>query len=301
MEPSRSSGVERQIHAPGVVGYVTECLGCEYSTVDSITAVANLLRDQGFEVGVPVGLRSTNNEVAWMNPSPVVAKIAQSFEASSRELQVATQLAGNGAPVIPPVEFGIAQPINVEGRWATLWHHVADEPAATAYQVATALFDLHTGLASMRGQFTFQPCWARLKLAVDLLDAPELTGELGSDDRDLLRQTLQEGIATLSSLGGPHHVLHGSPHRFNILVMDGKAVFIDFETVELGPLEWDLAHLDEEVASFYPTDLDEGLLRTCRISISAATSAWCWEGIDRGADMRSHAKQHLEIAREAHA
>ena len=76
-------------------------------------------------------------------------------------------------------------------------------------------------------------------------------------------------------------------------------MFIDFETVELGPFEWDLAHLDEEVTGLYPADLDEDLLQTCRISISAATSTWCWEGIDRGADMRSHAEQHLETVRRA--
>ena len=46
--------------------------------MDLITAVANLVRDQGLEVGVPVNLRSTNNVVAWMRPSPVVAKIARS-------------------------------------------------------------------------------------------------------------------------------------------------------------------------------------------------------------------------------
>jgi hypothetical protein len=71
--------------------------------VDLITSVANLARGQGLEVGVPVNLRSTNNVVAWMHPSRVVAKIARDFDASARELQRATFLAAIGAPVVPPI------------------------------------------------------------------------------------------------------------------------------------------------------------------------------------------------------
>ena len=212
---------------------------------------------------------------------------------------MATFLAAVGAPVVPPIEIGIAQPVNVEGQWVTFWHHVADERTATPTQVAVSLDVLHAGLAKVPGQSKFPPCWGRLETALDLLDNPDLPGGLTEDDRALLRRALLEGIATLASLSDPPHVLHGSPHRFNILVMYGEAVFIDFETVELGPLEWDLAHLEGEVAGLYPADLDEGPLRHCRIAISAATSTWCWEGIDRGAGMRSHAEDHLETVRRA--
>jgi len=264
-----------------------------------MTAVANLVRGQGLEVGEPVSLRSTNNVVAWMFPSPVVAKITRNLDASVRELQLATFLASVGAPVVPPIEIGITQPIKVARQWATFWHHVDDERTATAGQVAASLYRLHHGLAAVPGRTAFPPCWVRLESAVELLDDPELPGELASDDRSLLRRALLEGIAALAPLSDHFHVLHGSPHRFNILVVNGEAVFIDFETVELGPVEWDLAHLDEEVATLYPTDLDGDLLRRCRISISAATSTWCWKGIDRGADMRSHAEQHMEIVRHA--
>ena len=55
---------------------------------------------------------------------------------------------------------------------------------------------------------------------------------------------------------------------------------------------------DEEVVALYPADLDRDLLQRCRTAISAATSTWCWQGIDRGPDMRSHAEQHLEIVRQ---
>ena len=75
-------------------------------------------------------------------------------------------------------------------------------------------------------------------------------------------------------------------------------MFIDFETVELGPFEWDLAHLDEEVtASIPPTST-----RTCcerAASRSVPPLDVVLGGIDRGADMRTHAEQHLEAVRRA--
>jgi len=266
--------------------------------VDLITSVANLARDHGLDVGVPVSLRSTNNLVAWLRPSPVVAKVSRDSDASSRELQIATFLAAVGAPVVPPIEIGLAQPVGMAGQWVTFWHYVADEGTATAALISAALAELHVGLAKAPDRSTFPPCWNRLKTAADLLDDPQLPGRVAVSDRALLGRALDDGIAALTSLSDPPRVLHGSPHRFNILVMDGEAVFIDFETVELGPLEWDLAHLDEEVVFLYPADLDRDLLQRCRIAISAATSTWCWQGIDRGADMRSHAEQHLEIVRQ---
>jgi len=265
--------------------------------VDLITSVANLARDYGLEVGIPVTLRSTNNVVVWMRPSPVVAKISKDFDASSQEFRRATFLAAVGAPVVPPIVIGVAQPVNASGQWVTFWHYVVDEGGATAAQVAASLNELHSGLAKAPDRTTFPPCSNRLQTALDLLDDPGLRGGLDVDDRALLGRALLDGIGALTSLKDPPRVLHGSPHRFNMLVMCGAVVFIDFETVELGPLEWDLAHLDEEVAALYPAEVDEDLLRRCRIAISAATSAWCWKGVDRGVDMRIHAEQHLEIVR----
>jgi hypothetical protein len=96
---------------------------------------------------------------------------------------------------------------------------------------------------------------------------------------------------------GSEQVIHGSPHRFNILVVDAPPQFIDFETVELGPLEWDLAHLEPEVADLYPGEFNDQVLALCRVMVSAATSTWCWEGSGRGPDMQIHAQHHLEMVR----
>jgi hypothetical protein len=85
----------------------------------------------------------------------------------------------------------------------------------------------------------------------------------------------------------------------NILASGGAPVFIDLETIQLGPIEWDLAHLEVEVARAYPGSLDDDLLAMCRTAVSAATATWCWGGLDRGPDMRTHAEHHLAVVRSA--
>lgn len=82
--------------------------------------VIELTRDQGLDVGVPVNLRSTNNVVTWMRPSPVVAEMARDVDASARELQLATSLVAIGVPVVPPIEIGIAQP-TCRATLSTTW------------------------------------------------------------------------------------------------------------------------------------------------------------------------------------
>jgi thiamine kinase-like enzyme len=52
--------------------------------------------------------------------------------------------------------------------------------------------------------------------------------------------------------------VHGCPHRSNVVSAHGGARFIDFETITRGPVEWDLAHLEPEVAVAYPTHVDTG-------------------------------------------
>ena len=83
------------------VGDPTEYTGCENGDVDLLTSAADLVRDLGFEVDVPVSLRSTNNLVAWLHPNPIVVKIAGDLASASRENQLAAFLGATGAPVCP--------------------------------------------------------------------------------------------------------------------------------------------------------------------------------------------------------
>jgi len=266
-----------------------------------ITPVADLVRSCGFDVHQPVSLRSTNNVVVWLSPSPVVAKIFKEHDRAGRELTVVRELVELAAPVVPAVDLGIEQPVSIEEKAVTFWPYEPQDSVieSTAGQIAEYLFRLHSKLASLRGRAAFPSFREPLLTAVGALERRDFAPELSEVDRALLRETLVDGVARLVKMTGRERVIHGSPHRFNILVVDAAPKFIDFETVELGPLEWDLAHLEPEVAGFYPGEVNYQALALCRVMVSAATSTWCWEGLDRGFDMQSHAQHHLEVVRSS--
>jgi hypothetical protein len=274
---------------------------CHHVRVDVITSVADLVKSCGFDVRQPVNLRSTNNVVVWLSPSPVVAKISEEYDRADRELAIVRELVEQAAPVVPPIDLGIEQPVTIDAKAITFWRYEPQDDALEPDpgQIAKSLFHLHAKLASMRDRAAFPSFREQLTTAVRDLERPDLAPELADVDRALLHKTLVDGIARLAKTTGSQRVIHGSPHRFNILVVDAGPRFIDFETVELGPLEWDLAHLEPEVADLYQGELDHQVLALCRVVLSAATSTWCWGGVDRGSDMQSHAQHHLEIVRSS--
>jgi hypothetical protein len=268
--------------------------------VDVIAALADLVRSCGFDVQQPVSLRSTNNVVVWFSPSPVVAKISKDHDRAGRELAVVRELVERAAPVVPPIDVGIEQPASIDEKAVTFWRYEPQDNVveSDAAQIAECLFHLHSELDSMRDR-AVPSLRELLRSAVGALERRDFAPALVEADRALLRWTLVDGIARLAKFAGGERVIHGSPHRFNILVVDAAPRFIDFETVEIGPLEWDLAHLEPEVAGLYPGEFDDQVLALCRVMVSAATSTWCWEGLERGSDMQSHAQHHLQVVRSS--
>jgi hypothetical protein len=61
--------------------------------------------------------------------------------------------------------------------------------------------------------------------------------------------------------------------------MEGP-LFIDLETCCRGPVEFDLAHVPEDVSALYP-NIDQALLRQCRILVLAMVAAWRLEPGDQ--------------------
>ena len=266
-----------------------------------ITPVVDLIRSCGFHVRRTVFLRSTNNVVVWFSPSLIVAKISTDYDRAVRELAVVRALVDRAAPVVPPVDLGIEQPASIDGKAVTFWRYEPQDSAVEldAAQIAEYLFLLHSKLASVRDLSAFPSFTDPLKSAADALERREFAPELVKADRALLRRTLVDGMSRLPKMTGHERVIHGSPHRFNILVVDAAPRFIDFETVELGPVEWDLAHLEPEVADCYSGEFNCQALALCRVMVSAATATWCWDGMERGSDMRSHAQHHLQVVRSS--
>ena len=119
------------------------------------------------------------------------------------------------------------------------------------------------------------PVVAPLDQVRDVLARSGQSPALDEADRKLLLDALDQFRAELDSYGADQHALHGSPHSSNVLVVGGAPRFIDFETACRGPIEWDLAHLDSEVAAGYPIDCDDRVRASCAALVSVKTVAWC--------------------------
>jgi Ser/Thr protein kinase RdoA (MazF antagonist) len=157
------------------------------------------------------------------------------------------------------------------------------------------LLDLHRALVGLGGWVGSRTFEEQLTDAMRALEDSTFAPMLEPPDRRVLLDAL--GRAQSEARNWPSTVIHGSPHRMNILNQEGAPIFIDLETIQTGPLEWDLAHLEPEVAEAYPQDHDEDRLGVCRTAVSAATATWCWGGLHRGPDMRTHAEYHLSVVR----
>ena len=70
-------------------------------------------------------------------------------------------------------------------------------------------------------------------------------------DRELLSTALRSRRQAIADHGAAEQLLHGEPHPGNVLSTTSGLLFIDFETCCRGPVEFDLAHVPEDVSERY--------------------------------------------------
>ena len=73
--------------------------------------------------------------------------------------------------------------------------------------------------------------------------------------------------------------------------------FIDLETCCRGPVEFDLAHVPDEVSERYP-NADRALLDECRQLVLAMVAAWRWDPGDEFPDGRRAGREILNALRD---
>jgi hypothetical protein len=266
---------------------------------EAIATAIEVARGLGLPVRKPVSLRSTNNVVVWLRPTPVVAKVGLGRNASLRtELQVALELTALGAPIVSPAQEVPAVVHSRNGLEVTFWQYHA-QPSSTdiaGVRVAAAMRRLHTALGRLSPALRASlPSYLQeLQLVQGLLNDPVGLPALTATDRRLLATVFDKLMVSLAELAPAesHVMLHGSPHSYNVLLVGNEPTFIDFETTCTGPMEWDLAHVDAEVEQGYGAPVNEKLIWVCRSMASVKTAAFCWADVERG-DLRQHAEMHL--------
>src|SRR5881397_484305 len=264
-------------------------------------AALHLARDLGIDARQPRILKDSNNTIVHLAPAPVVAKVGTShfrdakLESLGRELAVATHLAERGSPIVGPASDVDPGPHVRQDVTLTLWRYVEPLQGAPVRPTQTAplLRAVHEDLNDFPGSL---PLFSlELEDAGRLLE-PDRSPSLASADRRFLQGVLDEVQAELSTIPTVNRPLHGSPHEGNWLATDHGLLLLDFETACMGPIEWDLAALEDEAVDMFAR-VDRELIALLRRMRSVCVAAKCWVDPNRAPEVFEAARVHLRMLR----
>ena len=244
-------------------------------------------------------LHDSNRLALRLLPCDVLARVAHVGASGAHEFEVelAQRLAGTESPVAalePRVEPRVHER---DGFVITLWTYYEPVPPREVppADYADALERLHAGMRQL--DITTPHFTDRVAEAQQLVASRDHTPALADADRELLSNTLRSLRRAISDRGAAEQLLHGEPHPGNVLGTKNGPLFIDLETCCRGPVEFDLAHVPEEVSERYP-GADQELLGECRILVLAMVAAWRWDPGDQFPNGRRAARELLSALRE---
>lgn len=256
----------------------------------------------GIKTESPRILKDSNNTIVHLVPSSIVAKVGTSTirrwdgTTLERELDVATHLVEQGAPVVAPSTDPPAGPFHSRrGLTVTLWRYYAQTEPLDIGAARIALHAVHDGLARYRRPLPdFE---AEFTGVTELLAASKLP-QLPQTERTYLTHIGDQLAQRLRLLAGPRQALHGAPHFGNLLHTPDGPLWMDFETACYGPLEWDIAGFPGPVGNTFPL-LQEDVLATLRLVRSFTVSVKCWAQYGRAPEVDDAARYHLSLLHRA--
>lgn len=274
--------------------------------VRALNAARAVVGRYGMCAGEARMLSDCSNVVVHLAPLPVVAKVrtvaaASPCPAQQRELEIGLHLDRAGAPVAGPSSELPARVHRYRGHAVTFWRYQENNPAAVVDERAAGrvLAECHRALDSY-----LRPLPSSLSRQVSragrvLADPAELGG-LAAGDRAWLAAMHARLSASVACRRPPPRVLHGDPHRGNLLVTSRGTVMIDFESACTGPLEWDLSALPGCGAGVF-LGADHELLTILRQLRSLCVVVWCRQRQGRAPEIDRAARLHLDLLKDAHA
>ena len=253
-------------------------------------------RTAGLAAEEAVVLQSSNRLTLRLLPGDVLAQVAPAAQqVAAFELELAQQLLARGAPVAAPDPRVEPRAREHDGFVVTLWtyHEPVSRPSDAA-EYADALARLHAGLREVDAPAPHLT--ERVDQAQRLVASREDTPALADPDRELLAETLRGWRRRIGEHGRPEQLLHGEPHPGNVLTTSRGLLFVDLETCCRGPVEFDLAHVPDDVGEHYP-GADPALLRGCRVLVLAMITTWRWDRRDQLPDGRRLGREWLQQLR----
>lgn len=230
------------------------------TVADAVAASVAVAARLGLPADDPVVVADGYSVRVRLDPAPVLSRVVTVGRVlrgaprpwMEREISVARHLAGAGAPVVPPWED--AGPHQAYGLDVSLWRWVEPVPQPVLPETFGSLLgDLHRALEGYDGLLpTLVGPLTDIATALRLGDDPVL-------------HDAAERLVPLA-LGWPRRPIHGDAHTGNILSTASGPIWMDFEDVCVGPVEWDLASrtLTDDSVDAYPGDVDRQRLEECR-------------------------------------
>jgi hypothetical protein len=264
----------------------------------AVAAASWIAAALGLNVDDAIVLHDSNRLAVRLLPCDVLARVAHgAHQIAQFEVELAQWLATTAGPVAglePRVEPRVYER---DGFVITLWTYYEPVPPreVAPADYAQALERLHAGMRTL--DVTTPHFTDRVAEAQRLVASRDLTPALADADRDLLANTLRSRRRAIGDRGAADQLLHGEPHPGNVLRTKDGLLFIDLETCCRGPVEFDLAHVPEEVSERYP-DADQELLRECRVLVLAMVAAWRWDPGDQFPDGQRAARDLLAALRQ---
>jgi phosphotransferase family enzyme len=261
--------------------YGREWIGMQASDIERAVGAA---KEVASELGLPAAdamtLHNSNKLALRLLPCDVFARVAYAgFEQFETELEIGRKLAEVDAPVASLDRRVEPRAYERHGFAITFWTYYGQEPQQVPpADYANALERLHAGMAKVEA---IVPHFSeRVAEAQELVASPNRTPALEDSDRELLASTLRTQRSAITERSATEQLLHGEPHAGNMVNTKAGPLFIDLETCCRGPVEFDLAHVPEEVSEGY-AGADQELLRTCRLLVLAMVAAWRWDQDDQ--------------------
>lgn len=265
----------------------------------AIRSAMSTVSSLGLAVDDAIVLHDSNKLTLRLLPCDVVARVAPvAHQVLQFEIELAQQLARLGCPVAALEPRAEPRVYEHDGFMVTLWTYYprATSPQVTPALYARALERLHAG---MRKLDVATPNYTdRVQHAEKLIASRYLTPALGDADRDLLGNTLRNLKRAIGDRSVAEQILHGEPHPGNLLITKSGLLFTDLETCCRGPIEFDLAHVPEEVSEYYP-GVNRDLLRECRVLVLAMITTWRWDRGDQFPNGRQLGAEWLSQIRAA--
>jgi hypothetical protein len=243
-------------------------------------------------------LHNSNKLALRLLPCDVLARVAPvGHEVAEFEVDLAQRLADTGSPVAalePRVEPRVYER---DGFAVTFWKYYRPviSQAVSPVDYASALERLHEGMRRL--DVTTPHFIDRVTDAEQLVASRDHTPALAEEDRKLLSTTLGSVRRAIGDSGAAEQLLHGEPHPGNVLITHKGPLFIDLETCCRGPVEFDLAHVPEEISERYP-GVDQELVRECRQLVLAMVAAWRWDRGDQFPNGRRAGRAILKVLRD---